>query len=203
MPIESNRLTTCLLPSCARLFAVCRGCDRRRGYCSDECARVARRERQSLAGRRYQATDRGRRAHAVRQARYRERLKCVTHQSPRGERKIAEFEVIPPKLPMRAAGRQAVRGRPAPASHAVEMIRNHRPPRCAVCGREMAFLRQCVLRDLRARQRRKRARAARPEGGSPAQRGTTKSPAGEPPRPVATAQVRLLAAVVGACRRER
>jgi hypothetical protein len=70
----SNRLITCLLPSCARLFSACGGCDRGRRYCSGECARTARRVQQRRAGRIYQATDRGRLAHAVRQARYRARF---------------------------------------------------------------------------------------------------------------------------------
>ena len=40
-----------------------------------------RRERVREAGRRYQATERGRRLHAIRQARYRARTSGVTHQS--------------------------------------------------------------------------------------------------------------------------
>src|SRR5690606_1981035 len=77
---ESNRLTTCLRPGCEKPFAVCGGCDRGRRYCSDACSSEARRAKQRVAGARYQATERGRRQHAERQARYLERRR-VTHQS--------------------------------------------------------------------------------------------------------------------------
>ena len=78
---QSNRLTTCLLPQCGRVFAVCGPCDRGRHYCSDSCSRGARRVKQCLAGARYQTTERGRRKHAERQA-HRESRR-VTHQCPR------------------------------------------------------------------------------------------------------------------------
>jgi len=76
----SNRLTTCGLVSCSRLFAVCGRCDRGRRYCSKECAALARRTQLRRAGRLYQASERGRQSHAARQARYRARRSRVTHQ---------------------------------------------------------------------------------------------------------------------------
>lgn len=39
----SNRLATCGVAACSRLFAVCGSCDRGRRYCSEECAALARR----------------------------------------------------------------------------------------------------------------------------------------------------------------
>lgn len=72
--------------SCARCRAqvvVCRRCDRGQIYCFAGCAAQARDERQREAARRYQASRRGRLAHAERSRRYRlrrHRPQNVTHQ---------------------------------------------------------------------------------------------------------------------------
>jgi hypothetical protein len=75
-------MLACALWRCSRLFSVCGPCDSGRRYCGRECAREARRLQQRDASRAYQLTDRGRRAHAERQARYRRRATGVTQHSP-------------------------------------------------------------------------------------------------------------------------
>ena len=68
---------------CARCRAqvlICSHCDRGQIYCARGCAQTARREAQRAAGRRYQASRRGRVNHALRAGRYRTRQKNVTHQ---------------------------------------------------------------------------------------------------------------------------
>ena len=143
---ESNRLATCSLPSCGCLFAVCSGCDRGRRYCSEDCARTARRLQQRLSGQRYQATERGRHAHALRQARYRARHAHVTHQ-PRGDHQ-------------KSAGTGDGQQRRAPNTAPVRGG-HHRPPDCALCGRRTAWLRACFLARSRLRERRRFGAASR------------------------------------------
>ena len=68
---------------CARCRAqvlVCRCCDRGQIYCTGSCSQIARRACVREAGRRYQASRRGRFSHAARSRRYRARQKNVTHQ---------------------------------------------------------------------------------------------------------------------------
>jgi CTP:molybdopterin cytidylyltransferase MocA len=59
---------------------LCSRCDRGQIYCGADCARQARYDAQREAARRYQASRRGRFAHAARQSRYRARRQKVTHQ---------------------------------------------------------------------------------------------------------------------------
>jgi hypothetical protein len=137
----SNRLTTCAAHGCNRPFAVCGGCDRGRRFCSRSCADSARRGSLQRAGRQYQATDRGRRLHAARQARYRDRLRAVTHQSRDAEPKLATNGPIDTltAVPTRAV-------RPALCL----------PPNCAFCRRPGVFLRNGFLdRTPRPRPRRR------------------------------------------------
>ena len=63
----------------ARVF-VCSHCDHGQIYCAGSCAQEARHNAQRAAGRRYQASYRGRLKHAARASRYRARQKIVTHQ---------------------------------------------------------------------------------------------------------------------------
>jgi hypothetical protein len=74
---EPNRLSNC--SSCGRPFAICGSCDRGRRHFSPQCARTRRQGQLQRAGRRCQASERGRAAHALRQARYRARRAGVTH----------------------------------------------------------------------------------------------------------------------------
>jgi hypothetical protein len=122
---SSHRLTTCGNRSCSRLFAVCGRCDRGRRFCSRECAGSARRSSLQRAGQRYQGTDRGRQLHAARQARYRDRLRSVTHQS-------SDAKQLSRETPEEGASGPAQ----APAQ-----LNRARPPDCSFCARRGAFLR--------------------------------------------------------------
>lgn len=77
-PSEVNRLLNCV--ACSKLRFICSKCDRGNIYCS-VCAPERRLQARRRASARYQATHRGKRMHADRQRRYRERLKMqkVTH----------------------------------------------------------------------------------------------------------------------------
>jgi hypothetical protein len=74
------RLLRCSL--CATMVPICSHCDRGQSYCGRDCSDQARRQSLREAGRRYQATDRGRRQHSARQARYLMRREAaeMTHQ---------------------------------------------------------------------------------------------------------------------------
>ncbi len=65
---------------CRKRALICSCCDRGQVYCAGGCAQEARRQAQRAAGARYQASRRGRLAHALRARRYRRRQKIVTHQ---------------------------------------------------------------------------------------------------------------------------
>jgi hypothetical protein len=132
----SNRLTTCAERSCNRPFAVCGECDRGRRFCCRQCADKSRRASLRRAGRHYQATDRGRSLHAIRQARYRERVRAVTHQSRGAD----------PKKQPETAG-SATRQSAPPVVRSELCL----PPACAVCCRPGVFLRNGFLDRARRR----------------------------------------------------
>jgi len=69
-----------LCARCRIAVLCCSHCDRGQRYCAGECARKARAQCVREAGLRYQASLRGRHAHAARQRRYRARQTKVTHQ---------------------------------------------------------------------------------------------------------------------------
>lgn len=73
----SGRLFLCA--GCRRQVVVCSCCDRGQIYCAEDCAQQARRRSVKQAGRRYQASHRGRRMHAARMSRWRARQEKVTH----------------------------------------------------------------------------------------------------------------------------
>jgi hypothetical protein len=74
-PAEASaRLFLC--KRCRDQMLICSRCDRGHVYC-DGCAEAARRQGQREAGKRYQATRKGRRAHAARQCAYRARRNDV------------------------------------------------------------------------------------------------------------------------------
>jgi len=77
-PSESNRLFNCT--ACGKVRFICSRCDRGNIYCTT-CAPGRHLQARRRASARYQATTRGKRMHADRQRRYRERLKMqqVTH----------------------------------------------------------------------------------------------------------------------------
>ena len=66
------RLFLCANPTCRAQALICSDCDRGHIYCAD-CAPHARRRSLHAAGRRYQASSRGRIRHAARSRRYRAR----------------------------------------------------------------------------------------------------------------------------------
>ena len=114
---------------CARCGAevlLCSCCDHGQRYCTDECAQAARACSLRAAGKRYQASPRGRHAHAERQRRYRARKKKVTHQdSP----PPATTAVLPPHST-------------TPTESALPQ-----PRHCHLCGRPLALeVRQGFLR---------------------------------------------------------
>jgi hypothetical protein len=94
-----GRLFLCAAPSCRVQLIICSDCDRGHIYCAD-CAAHARRCSVQRAGRRYQASHRGRMKHAARSRRYRERLDrvCrnkVTHHGSPADRSAAVLSVDP------------------------------------------------------------------------------------------------------------
>lgn len=139
---DSFRLFNCA--RCHRQVCLCPRCDRGNVYCSKLCFYLSLLERQAEAGRRYQTSPQGRRMHAARMARYRERQRSeqkVTHQGS------------PPPQP--------------PATPALETEEEPRDGvgvvRCDVCGRlclpfarlgPLRVRRRVRLRDLGRRRRR-------------------------------------------------
>ena len=75
----TGRLYVCA--RCREQVFICRRCDRGNRYCRD-CAKPVRRANVREAGRRYQASRRGRFAHAARMRRWRAERKKVTHHAP-------------------------------------------------------------------------------------------------------------------------
>ena len=93
-----------LCARCDRHVAVCSICDRGQIYCEGECARLARQESLQAAGQRYQQTSCGRRLHAARQDRYRERqaspsTQKVTHQGTQGPMVSCRVVTKPSRCP--------------------------------------------------------------------------------------------------------
>ena len=109
--VVTLHVVICQAPDCGRAVLLCKWCCdiARARYCNTECARRGRRERQRKAGRQYQQCPRGRRAHAERQMRYRNR-KRVTHH-------LARIRAIPARVDSTTR-------------------LNDPTPRCACCGRE-------------------------------------------------------------------
>ena len=127
-----------LCAGCRAQVLICSCCDRGNIYCEDGCASAARRSAQQAAGRRYQSSHRGRRKHAERARRYRERQKNVTHQgSPAApiDDVISSSAAVAPRVVLRVPR----------ASH-----QQSSPWRCHLCGRPCSlFLRTGFLRRRR------------------------------------------------------
>ena len=88
------RFFLCAEPDCRAQACICRGCDRGHIYCAD-CAPQARRRSLRQAGRRYQASRRGRITHAERARRYRSRANKVTHHGSPQEPANASLTMEP------------------------------------------------------------------------------------------------------------
>jgi hypothetical protein len=79
-PVETSaRLFAC--ERCRTLVLICSCCDRGQIYCAKGCAEEARRQSARASGKRYQASKKGRLAHAARQSAYRDKRKNVPHQA--------------------------------------------------------------------------------------------------------------------------
>jgi len=74
---QSGRIYQC--NGCNKQVIICSHCDHGNEYCSKQCSKVARLNKQREASCRYQSTRQGKIAHAARQKAYRLR-QIVTHQ---------------------------------------------------------------------------------------------------------------------------
>ena len=92
--LPQARLFLCADPGCRAQALICRDCDRGHVYCAD-CAPHARRRSLHAAGRRYQASHRGRIKHAQRSRRYRARQNKVTHHGSPPDRSDAVLATNP------------------------------------------------------------------------------------------------------------
>lgn len=90
-----------LCARCRKAVIICSHCDRGQRYCTSTCANHARRAAVLAAGCRYQASRRGRHAHADRQRRYRAKHQEVTHQGspPTGPPVPLSTEPTVPEIP--------------------------------------------------------------------------------------------------------
>lgn len=125
---EYARLFNC--PQCHRQVVLCPRCDRGNHYCSRECSKRARRQSQRLAGRRYQDGLPGRRKHAARQRRYRERQRCRAVQSETCGRKVTHH-------PSTRQHRRVVVARTPRRRRGTRPFGDEEPPRnfrCSSCG---------------------------------------------------------------------
>ena len=148
--------TTARLFLCARCQAqvlVCSHCDRGQIYCAQGCAQTARRDAQRAAGRRYQASRRGRVNHAARAGRYRARQNNVTHQgSP-----------PPPPDDLVLPGSAVTASEPSPSPDARRWIWH-----CYWCGcRCSQFVRQGFLRRRRVPRNVSQPHRGRPDHDDP------------------------------------
>jgi hypothetical protein len=80
-PAVQETIRRFLCAGCRVVAYICTACDRGQRYCSDGCARGARRRSQRESDRRYQCSERGRLKHADRARRYRQRRRSVTEHS--------------------------------------------------------------------------------------------------------------------------
>jgi hypothetical protein len=92
--LPQARLLLCADPDCRAQAVICRDCDRGHIYCAD-CGPHARRRSLHAAGRRYQASHRGRVRHAERARRYRARQNKVTHHGSPPHRSDAVLATDP------------------------------------------------------------------------------------------------------------
>ena len=67
------RLRSCCDATCRTVFTICADCDRGQRYCSVACRQRMRRQQVRAAGRRYQASPKGKLRHLLRQRTYRRR----------------------------------------------------------------------------------------------------------------------------------
>lgn len=122
--MSSGRYYNC--SRCSAQVVICRKCDRGNIYCGSICSNKSRTERHQAANRKYSATLKGRRNHALRQRRYRARQKQkVTDQ---GSPILALHDVLQPK------------------PNASSMRPQASNPCCHLCGLPVSYLRYDFLR---------------------------------------------------------
>jgi hypothetical protein len=109
--LPQARLLLCADPDCRAQAVICRVCDRGHIYCA-ECAPHARRRSLHAAGRRYQASHRGRVKHAARSRRYRARQNKVTHHGSPPHRSDAVLATDPVRWWWSRNNRRRTVGRP-------------------------------------------------------------------------------------------
>jgi hypothetical protein len=165
---EDYRLFSCA--RCHRLVAICSVCDRGQWYCGKSCSQQARRERARAASQRYQATRKGRRNHAARQARHRQKRRAasrstqqVTHRGTPPQPAEVTLRATIAESPATTRCTQTAAGRQAGDGGV----------RCDFCGALcQPFARREPLRCRRRRRaidpRRSRAGSVSPTGGRPA-----------------------------------
>lgn len=125
----SSRLYHCY--RCHAQVIICSKCDRGNRYCTNQCAKKARRTSQARATKKYQQSRAGRFNNAARQQRFRQKKKQkVTHQS---SLRIVLNDVLNRQQPAR---KKVI----APAKHSANMV-------CHQCGEVCSpFLRHDFLR---------------------------------------------------------
>ena len=134
---QSGRFLSCV--RCGVHSLICRYCDRGQIYFAGDCAQEARRSAQRAASRRYQASRRGRFAHASRARRYRARQKIVTHHGspprppddlvPAGSAAVADDQSFADSVPQRLVWRCQWCGRRCTEFVRREFLRRRRVPR--------------------------------------------------------------------------
>jgi hypothetical protein len=122
--MKSGRYYNCI--NCQTQVVICSKCDHGNIYCGPICANEARTKNHRAANKKYQATTKGRRKHALRQKRYRERQKQkVTDE---GSLLLPAYDVLP-REPNEPKPRQ-----------------KENYPRCYFCGATVIYLRHGFLR---------------------------------------------------------
>ncbi len=144
-----------LCARCRSTALICSFCDRGQVYCGRGCARWARQRSLRDAGRRYRASQRGRRNQIRRSARWRDRQKNVTHH---GSPHPPADDELPPGAPAGGGDAASCGDRCRQASS-----------RCHWCGRRCPdFVRQGFLRRrIRRRCHPQRDRKGRKHGDDP------------------------------------
>jgi hypothetical protein len=150
--MSTNALRERRCSYCGRLFALCRACDRGHRYCSVFCRLQGQRAVRRRATKRYRASQEARDDHRDRERGRRANARAVGHQGSEIERVDDTMETPTAASPTTTSVETAQRA--AQEHHAHLSL-----SRCAVCGRDSAWLqRQLPPRRFRARSPRPRAR---------------------------------------------
>lgn len=130
---ELARLMNC--PECGCTYTRCEPCSRS-VTCSKECSQLRRRRQVRLAGSRYQQSERGAQAHAIRQRNYRQRQEQVTHTLD--DKTVFAPSQQPHQAEETTLNQDEVVASSAQSDGASERFafrQNQSPPTCSRCGR--------------------------------------------------------------------